>query len=510
MSSRNRVPAPLLVALVAACVSLPGLWLPFLSDDWAQVEAVGAGMTRQTPFGDFRPLFMASLWIDWRTWGASPAFFHASNLLLIAITAALVVVVARRYTGNAGLALGTGLVFAIHPFHVENAAWIAARGDPLFSVPYLLAILAYDRWRERCHRIPVAALLLYGAALLAKETAISLPFLLILIGRLDRDRRPGPGEWRRGYLPLLAFTAAHFLVLRPWVLGGAGRTLLEGFGPGWLLNGLGLTAAGVLPLDVELLSFRPVLWGTSAVATTLMLLLLARWRSGAVPGVALAAAPVFAVLIAPSLVGFQERYLFLPAAASALFLVALLRAARGAIGRVLAALLVIGWLAGTWAQWAGWFEAASASRALVAGLSRVADEPGVEEIVVANMPHHVYGGSVAGDFRAALAVNGRRPVRVRALTFVSYPNRDDDTLDGPRDVAITRTPEFSEVRMKIPRGPFWSYVGPRPPLRTESMTSAYGSVRFDAGGRVHARIPTAPERGRAACVWDRGGLVRLF
>ena len=37
-------------------------------------------------------------------WGVSPAFFHLTNLLLIATSAALVVAVARRYTGDARLA----------------------------------------------------------------------------------------------------------------------------------------------------------------------------------------------------------------------------------------------------------------------------------------------------------------------------------------------------------------------------------------------------------------------
>ena len=43
--------------------------MPFLSDDWAQVEAAESGPPLRTPFGDFRPLFMATLWLDRRLAG---------------------------------------------------------------------------------------------------------------------------------------------------------------------------------------------------------------------------------------------------------------------------------------------------------------------------------------------------------------------------------------------------------------------------------------------------------
>src|SRR5712691_13298607 len=88
--------APWAAALVAALASLPGLWMPFLSDDWAQIDAVERGPVARTPFGDFRPLYMATLWLDRRIGGLSPSFFHLTNLLWIAATASLVVILARR------------------------------------------------------------------------------------------------------------------------------------------------------------------------------------------------------------------------------------------------------------------------------------------------------------------------------------------------------------------------------------------------------------------------------
>src|SRR5207247_4528747 len=101
--------APWAAALVAALASLPGLWMPFLSDDWAQIDAVERGPVAGTPFGDFRPLYMVTLWIDRWIAGSSPSCFHLTNLLWIAATPVLVVILAPSYTADRRLALAPAL-----------------------------------------------------------------------------------------------------------------------------------------------------------------------------------------------------------------------------------------------------------------------------------------------------------------------------------------------------------------------------------------------------------------
>lgn len=498
---------PLLAALVAAAAALPGLWFPFLSDDWVQIRSVISGIPMQTPFNVFRPVYMATLWWDHALWGLSPAMFHATNLLLIAAAAALLTLAVQRLTGEAGLALGTGLLFAIHPFHVETAAWVAARSDPLFTVFWLMALLAYDRWRIRSWGLPILTLVLYELALASKESAVTLPFVLILLGYLSR-RRPSAAEWRRGYLPLFMLSGAHMLVLRTWVLSGPGRTLSENLGLGSPLNVMGMAAGGVLPLTIERLSRRPALWGAAAIALVVCLLLLAWKRSGGIPRLALAAPALFVVLATPSLVGFQERYLFLPAAAAAVFFAALIRSIGGRLAWTLAGLLAAGWIAGTASRWDGWREAATASRRLVGDLAALADSPGVEEIVVADMPFRVRGGSVAGDFTAALDLLGRRSIRIRALTYVSFPDAFADPLAGRGDSSILRAASFAELRLAIPSEPFWRFVGPYPSGGVEREIAGLGSIRLEPDGALRLRIVTA--QGRIACVWRRGRLERLF
>jgi len=501
--------APWTPVLLAILVSLPGLWMPFLSDDWAQVDVVGRGPVARTPFGDFRPLYMATLWLDRRVSGLSPSLFHFTNLLWIAAMTALVVTLARRYTGDGGLALATGSIFALHPFHVENAAWIGARSDPVFAVPFLLAALFYDRWRVRASGLPLLALFSFEAALLAKESAVTLPIVLLLIGLLDPKRRPGPEERRWGYPTLALVAGVHFLLIRPWVLGGAGRTLREGFGFGWAMNGLGLAAAAILPLDVETLAARPVVYGALALLVLALLLSMAVLRSQRIPPESLAAAATFGVLLLPFVVGFQERYLFLPVAASSLFLASLIRAARGRWTILLFSLLVGGWVHGCFAQWTAWQDAARASRRLVDDLVQASLESDSREIVIANEPLRVHGGSVAGDLGAALRLSGGRPVPVSASAYVSYPTPDTDFLDGPASVSIRRPPPDAEVRLRIQEGPYSHFAGPRPP-RGEVLLQRQGSVTLGPDGTVLIRVLPDDDAGRSAYAWVGGHLVRLF
>lgn len=501
---------PVLAALLAAAAALPSLRLPFMSDDWAHLATIAEGVLSRTAFGYFRPVSMATYWVEFRLWGVSPIPFHLTNLILIAAAAALVVILVRRYTGDAYLAGATGLLFALHPYHVENAAWIAARGGPLFSLFFMLAALTYDRWRADPRRLPIAALVLFQMALLSKETAVSLPALLILVGYTDRRRRPNAAEWTWGLVPMIAVALAHFLGLRPWALGESGMDLLGGAGVRWLKNLLGYAAAAVLPAHIEILESRPLLWGGLAVGAAGGLLLVARWRSGRIPPLVWVAIPAFALLVGPSVISFQERFFFLPAAASALVLATLLRASGRPVGGILTVLLVAGWLLSLGGHWIGWTQAGLASRGLIDGLVAASRGEGVREIVVANMPHRVHGAPVAADFASAVAISGGRPVAVRFGADLDYPTWRDDALDGSLHEAIRPLPTGVEISLRVPEGRHSRCVRPVRDPETATVRGEVATVVFDGADGIRVRVLRAPERGREAYLWSGGRLVPLF
>jgi len=499
--------APLVCGSLGALVALPGLFIPFLSDDWALIESVATGPTPRTPFGDFRPLLMVSLWIDRGIWGLSSVGFHATQVVLIALAAALIVPVVERLSGDRSLALGAGLLFALHPYHVETAAWIGSRSDPLYAVFGLLAVLAYERWRRTARRVPVAALVLLEAALLAKETAVCLPILLATLTWIDPTRRGRRREWMQGIVPLVLLAAAHF-ALRFMVLGGPGRTLLGAPAGSMVKNGLGFIAAAILPVDPEYFADRPLVWGGLVSLLLAALVYAALLGQRRLPATVCCAALAFGVLLIPNVVGFQRRYFFLPAAASAVILASLLRAARRRAALALAGLVVLGWWSLAVQQWAGWQEAARASRRLVDGLAQVSASPAVREIVLANAPLRVAGDSVGGDMRAALALSGARQVPVSALVWVSYPDASSIGIEDPDARTVLDQRSVVEVRLRIAEAPFSHLAGPRPPPGVEIVWAGYGAVSLE-GRTVTVRIPLAPEKGRAIVGWSAGRLITL-
>ena len=110
-----------------------------------------------------------------------------------------------------------GLLFGLHPVHVESVAWIAERKDVLSTFFFLLTLLAYRSYVQRpAVRRYMLSLALFALGLMAKSMLVSLPIILFLfdywpLGRL----RPSAAEGATGAgrlvlekLPLFVLSAA--------------------------------------------------------------------------------------------------------------------------------------------------------------------------------------------------------------------------------------------------------------------------------------------------------------
>jgi len=143
----------------------------------------------------WRPLTVLALALVRTLSGQEPAGFHLFAVAVHALAALAAWRLAARLTQSEVLAGAVGLVFALHPVHVESVAWISAVNDPLYGLFGLLALSAHLAWWERGARgVPLASAAWLLLALLCKEQALALlPMMLVLdlvLGRL----RVGPGE----------------------------------------------------------------------------------------------------------------------------------------------------------------------------------------------------------------------------------------------------------------------------------------------------------------------------
>lgn len=360
------------VGLCAAIVYLGALWNHFVYDDAMAIVSNSmvhgwSGLWQAfahpyywpvEPGGRlYRPLLTATFVLDWHLDGA--AWFHAVNLLWHAGASVAVAALARRWAG-AGAALIGGLLFALHPVHVEAVAYVVGRAELMGG---LLAVLAVYAAVERDSVVWSGAALVL--AVLSKENAAVVPALIVwawLVGLRPLPPRRRLGAFVASWILIAAaYAGLRWAVLQPHSQGGGLAPVFVGQGP----IAVRLTAVAALADVARLLVFplelradyspgeRTIvtsigdprfLLGLVVTAIWAALLVLAWRRRRRVEAfglgwIAIAYAPV-ANLLFPIGILIAERTLYLPSAGLALAVGA---AARRLSGRrsVLAAGLVL-------------------------------------------------------------------------------------------------------------------------------------------------------------------------
>jgi hypothetical protein len=172
--------APWLLLAAFLIVYVPDVGHGFLRDDfsWIRQSRVAAPTDVLRLFGQdngfFRPVVALTFAADQALWGLRPLAFALTNVALLLAAAAALARVGRALGLAPGAALLAAALWAFNPHAVPMALlWISGRTSILLSLFSLLAALAFVRGR----RWLAGALCL--VALLSKEEAILLPFILL-------------------------------------------------------------------------------------------------------------------------------------------------------------------------------------------------------------------------------------------------------------------------------------------------------------------------------------------
>lgn len=212
----------LLASMVAFIVYAPSLQNGFISN-WddnryllenSHIRSMGLDFFTWA-FLDYKtnlwhPLTWISHALDYAMWDLNPFGHHLTNVVLNAFNTGIVVILSYLlldsvtsrnddpgYQESAGrcdllVASGiTGLLFAIHPLHVESVAWVAERKDLLYSLFYMLSIICYLRYAASIvrdestpffrNRHYLWALGLFALSLGSKPMAITLPLICLIL-----------------------------------------------------------------------------------------------------------------------------------------------------------------------------------------------------------------------------------------------------------------------------------------------------------------------------------------
>lgn len=258
-------------ALVAIAVYALALRNGFAFDDVVlipnDVRVTGGqlGVLLSTPYWSdtalslYRPLTSLTFAIDWAISGGSATWFHFTNILWHALASTLAYGLLTRFFRPLPALLGA-LVFALHPVHVEAIANVVGRAEPIAATFVFAACLV---WTART-LVPAARAFLvalcFALALFAKESAVMLPAILLLIdfaaGGIGRDylRR----RWAEYALLLVTFGG--YLLVRLSVVGGLTPSRVDpSLEIATTLSHRLLTAMQAWPVEAKLLFFPSTL-----------------------------------------------------------------------------------------------------------------------------------------------------------------------------------------------------------------------------------------------------------
>lgn len=138
--------------------------------------------------GNYHPLTMFSLAINYAISGNDPWSYHLFNVILHLVNGLLVFKFAMVLSNrNLFIAFTTAVLFGIHPMHVESVAWVSERKDVLYGLFFVAALISYTKYVDTGSKKQYLFTILFGIlSLLSKPAAVILPVALFCIDLLRR------------------------------------------------------------------------------------------------------------------------------------------------------------------------------------------------------------------------------------------------------------------------------------------------------------------------------------
>ncbi|MFH1593802.1 MAG: tetratricopeptide repeat protein [Candidatus Omnitrophota bacterium] len=175
------------------------------------IAATDAGAGSKYVF--YRPLQMFAHMLTYRAAGLNPVGYHLLSIIFHITTGLSLFWLVTLLFRDTLLALFSGILFITHPIHTEAISYVSGFTDPLMATFLLLAFVLYIKGLRSYKFFPYVLMLFsYTLALLAKESAIIFPGLLLIYHISFKE------ELKVNRLVPIAGIASLYLIIRLTVL----------------------------------------------------------------------------------------------------------------------------------------------------------------------------------------------------------------------------------------------------------------------------------------------------
>jgi protein O-mannosyl-transferase len=162
----------------------------------------------------WHPLTWLSHMLDVELYGVWAGGHHLTSLLLHLANTVILFLALAAMTGANGRSAVVAALFALHPLHVESAAWVAERKDVLSTFFFMLTVLAYVKYCRTGRWVHYGIVVLFFVlGLMAKPMLVTVPVILMLLDywplrRFNLQDLKSP----RTLLPLLEEKVPFFMI----------------------------------------------------------------------------------------------------------------------------------------------------------------------------------------------------------------------------------------------------------------------------------------------------------
>jgi hypothetical protein len=185
----------------------------FVADDWTVIARNVQASWRDIPqwfvavrFDWYRPVFESFVALCWQLFGLNPVGYHLTSVILYSLVSGAVGILGELLTDDQRVGVLATVLFVLLGPHAEPVLWFSSANELMAGLFAVCSVIGYVLFRKTQARLwLLASGISYVLGVTSKETALSLPLMLLAYDVLVflglPDKTP---NWRQ-FLPLIPF-----------------------------------------------------------------------------------------------------------------------------------------------------------------------------------------------------------------------------------------------------------------------------------------------------------------